>query len=88
MDLLSRRDFMKRTAAVTGGDAFIAHVVIVDGQLVGGWKRLQEKGIIVVSMHLVTKLNDAERKRVAAQVKRFSEHLERPVSVRERQSRG
>jgi hypothetical protein len=75
-------------ASVTGGDAFIAHVVIVDGQLVGGWKRLQEKGTVVVAMTLVSRLTDAERKRVAVQLRRFSEHLAQPVMSREKRSGG
>src|SRR6185503_12937606 len=31
---------LKNVKAVTGGSALIAHVIVVDGQLVGGWKRI------------------------------------------------
>jgi hypothetical protein len=70
-------------ASITGGNAFIAHVVIVGGQLVGGWKRLKEKGSVVVAMNLVLRLTETERTRVSAQLKRFADHLQQPVTLRE-----
>ena len=68
--------------AVTGGNALIAHVVFVDGQLVGGWRRVLEKQAVVVELELVTRLTRVERARVAAAARRFGEFLELPVTLR------
>lgn len=59
---------------VTGGNALISNVVIVDGQLVGGWKRKQGKGTLEVDLTLIAPLASAERARVdaaVAQLQRF-----------------
>lgn len=68
--------------AVTGGNAFLANVVFVDGQLVGGWKRLIEKQRVVVDLTLVSRLTPVERQRVAASARAYSESLGTPVTVR------
>ncbi len=51
---------------VTGGNALISNVVIVGGQLVGGWKRTQGKGTLEVDLTLIAPLANAERARVDA----------------------
>lgn len=56
---------------VTGGNALIAHVVCVDGQLVGGWKRVVDKKGVDVALDLVVRLDAPERNRVEAAIKRF-----------------
>ena len=66
---------LRSTALVTGGNALIANVVAVGGQLVGGWKRLQGKDDVHVSLNLISPLTKAERGRVDAvveQLRRFS----------------
>ncbi len=68
--------------AVTAGNALLAHVVFVDGQLVGGWTRSVEKKSIVVTLTLQARLNAAERKRVAAAARAFGEFLNVPVELR------
>lgn len=67
---------------VTGGDALIANVVVVDGELVGGWKRTGEGDTTVVTLTLVARLSAAERKRVDAQLARLGRHLGTPVALR------
>ncbi len=64
---------------VTGGNALIAHVVCVGGELVGGWKRTDDATLTV---DLVAALTATERRRLDAEVRRFSAFLGRPVSVR------
>jgi len=68
--------------AVTGGNALIAHVVFVDGQLVGGWKRVFAKQAVVVELELVTRLTAAEWTRVAAAARKFGKFLDMPVTLR------
>ena len=74
--------------AVTGGDARIPHVAFVDGQLVGEWKRLvdgpgAERSSVVVELTVRVVLTAAERRRIAAEVRRFGEFLGAPVRLRE-----
>jgi hypothetical protein len=70
-------------AAVTGGNALIAHVVFVNGQLVGGWKRVHRTRNVVVEMTLGARLTGAERDRVAAAARRLSAFLDIPVLLRQ-----
>ncbi len=70
------------TKAATRGNAFMAHVVFVNGQLVGGWKRVFQKKAVVVKLDLVTGLTRAERARVAAEARRFGVFLGLPVTLR------
>ena len=59
---------------VTGGNALISNVVIVGGQLVGGWKRRRGNEQLGVDLTLMAPLASAERARVdaaLAQLKRF-----------------
>jgi hypothetical protein len=69
--------------AVTGGNALIAHVVAVDGQLVGGWRLLREKASAVVRLQLLDRLSGPERRRVLTEVGRLARFLGEPVDVRE-----
>ena len=72
---------IRNIAAVTGGNALIAHVVFINGDLVGGWKRIDEAKRVTVTVKLVTKLSRPERALVDAACKRLSVFLELPVSV-------
>jgi len=73
---------LRSSKAVTGGNALMAHVVVVDGQLVGGWKRTFEKKNVVVQLELLTRLTKPEQRRVAAATRRFGEFLGSPVELR------
>ena len=68
--------------AVIGGDARIANVVFVDGQLVGGWKRTFDKKRIVVDIVLWCRLNAAEKRRVAGAGEAFSRFVDAPCEIR------
>jgi hypothetical protein len=66
---------------VTGGNALIANVVSVNGELVGGWKRLVEGKRVVVNMDLVVPMTAAERRLVETEVVRLGRFLEAPISL-------
>jgi hypothetical protein len=70
------------TSTVTGGNALIPHVIIVDGELVGIWKRTLEKDTVVVRLHPLVPLSGAESARVAKAARDFGSFLELPVEVR------
>jgi hypothetical protein len=70
------------TASVTGGNVLIPNVVVVDGQLVGAWKRSFEKTGAVVELDVVSKLTKREEARVATAARAFGMFLELPVTIR------
>lgn len=59
---------LQSVGLVTGGSALIGHVVIVGGQLVGGWKRVIHSGRTEVELALQTSLSRAERQRLDARI--------------------
>ena len=63
------------TRLVTGGDALIAHIVFVDGHIVGGWRRALHKETAIVRLNLVTRLTKAEQQRVSAAARKFGAFL-------------
>jgi hypothetical protein len=64
---------------VTGGDALINHVIAVDGQLVGGWRRTLTNDRVRVDLRLLTRLSPAEHRALDAAVERHGEFLGLPV---------
>ena len=69
-------------AGIQGDDqALIAHVIILDGQIVGGWRRTLKKDEVLVEMSLITKLTKPEIQAINAGAERFGKHLGLPVSV-------
>lgn len=70
------------TKSVTGGNALIAHVIAVDGQLVGGWKRSMEKRSVVLEADLVVPLKREERAALIAEGRRFGDFLGVPVEMK------
>lgn len=60
--------------------ALIAHVIILNGQIVGSWKQTLKKNEVVVEATLITKLTKAEKKAVSNAAEGFGKFLELPVS--------
>jgi hypothetical protein len=73
---------LKSSELVTGGDALTAHVIVVDGQLVGGWKRTLTKKAVVVELSLLTRLTESEERAVAAAAEAYGNFLKLPVELR------
>ena len=67
---------------VTGGNALIAHVIAVDGQLVGGWKRTLTKDSVTIEVRVPIRLSPPERRALDAAVKQHGEFLGVPATVR------
>jgi hypothetical protein len=70
---------INHTTPVTGGSANITHVAFIDGELVGGWKRLAEKNGVVVAIQFWSKLSEGERAKIDRVVKVFEKFLGVPV---------
>jgi hypothetical protein len=62
-------------------DGLSGHVVTIDGQAVGGWKRTFEGKSAVVVLKPLTRLSDAEQRAIARQVGRFGKFLELPARL-------
>lgn len=67
---------------VTGGDALTTHVVVVDGQLVGGWKRTVTTKAVVLELSLLTRLAKLEERAVGAAADAYGRFLQLPVELR------
>jgi hypothetical protein len=74
-------DRLGHATSVTGGSALIPHVIIVDGQLVGTWKRTFDGKSVLVTLSLMTRLNKTEEKAVRAEVERYGAFLDAPIDV-------
>ena len=72
---------LRSISSVTGGSTLINHVVAVDGQLVGGWKRLADGNGITLQVSILTRLSKSERSRLEEAVRQFETFVERKVKV-------
>ena len=75
---------VRDTSSVTGGNALIPHVILVNGELVGIWRRTFEKERVLVTLEAHTALTRRELDLVAAEVRRFGRFLDRPAVIGER----
>jgi hypothetical protein len=64
----------------------MAHVIILDGQMVGGWKRILGKNQVVVALDPITNLTRPEKQAVAMAAERFGTFLGLPVEIIWKQS--
>jgi hypothetical protein len=69
-----------KSATVING--LMAHVLVVDGQLVGGWKRAIDKQSVVIDVTLLTRLSATERRNVTAAAGRFGKFLQAKCEIR------
>jgi Winged helix DNA-binding domain len=70
----------ERCAAKLGalGNA-LSYIIVVDGQIVGAWKRMIRKGAVVIEMNIFTRLTKAEERAVAVAADRYGKFLDLPV---------
>lgn len=69
-----------RQAGIKGDDpSLIAHVVILNGQIVGGWRRTLTKNAVILERNLFKDLTRSEERALAREADRFSEFLQLPV---------
>ena len=66
----------------TMGNALTA-VVVVDGQIVGTWKRTLGKEAVIIEIDYLTRLIKPQLRAVADATQRYSEFLERPATVQQ-----
>jgi len=61
--------------------AFIAHIIILDGQIVGGWRRTLKKDAVIVELNLLTNLTKTENQAVMEAVDQYGKFLGLPVEI-------
>jgi hypothetical protein len=65
-----------RGAGINSDDpSFLANVIILDGQLVGGWKRTLKKNAVLLEFTLVVDLTNAQERAVAEAARQYAEFL-------------
>jgi len=67
---------------VLGGTALVPHVIVVDGQLVGTWRRAATNDGIVIELSAGTRVTAAERQRILAATIALERFHRVPVDVR------
>ena len=64
---------------VNSGNGVFSPTMVVDGQVVGTWKRTLKRGAVVITPSLFTKINKAETRALAEAASRYGEFLGAPV---------
>jgi hypothetical protein len=59
----------------------LSYIIVVDGQIVGTWKRELRKDAVVIEANLFTRLTEAENQAVAEAARRYGEFLKLPVAL-------
>ncbi len=57
------------------------HIIVLDGQIVGTWKRTVQSGVVTLTPNFFVPLNEVEHCAFIASAKRYSEFLKLSVSV-------
>lgn len=73
---------LRDLGTVTGANALLPHVIIVDGQLAGVWKRTLEKESVTVMLEPLCRLRRSESARLVTAARRFGRFLGLPVDTR------
>ena len=68
--------------SVSGGNAGLTHVTVIDGQLVGGWRRTPARDMLRLDLTLATRLSAAEGSRLLKEVRRYATFVGKPVEFR------
>jgi hypothetical protein len=71
-----------KLAGVGGNDpSLLAHIIILDGQVIGGWKRTITKNAVRVELNLITNLTKPEQEAVVVEANRYGDFLGLPVEL-------
>jgi hypothetical protein len=69
-----------RQAGIKSDDpSFLANVIVLDGQLVGGWKRTLKKNAVLLEFTLVVDLTKAQERAVTEAASRYAKFLQLPL---------
>ena len=63
------------------GNVLFNHTIVMDGQVVGTWKRTIKKDAVIITPSLLTPLHDAETRAFAAAANRYGAFLDMSVNL-------
>jgi hypothetical protein len=63
------------------GNAIFSHFVVLDGRVIGSWKRTFEKKTVVIALRLFEPVNEVQFQAIRAAVERFGRFLGMPVTL-------
>jgi len=66
----------KQAGIKSDDPALIAHIIILDGQVVGGWRRILNKDKVAIEASLITKLKKTEEQAIRNAAERLGKFLE------------
>jgi len=61
--------------------ALNTHIIIIDGQVVGGWRRTLKKNVVIVELNLLTDLTKAEKRAVTETANKYGKFLGLPAEL-------
>jgi hypothetical protein len=77
------RSAIAKIAETTGiksdDPSLIAHIVILDGQVVGGWRRTIKKDAVLVELSLFAKLTESENQAINQALEKYGRFLGLPT---------
>lgn len=57
------------------------HIATIDGQIIGGWKRIDQGNSVIVEVQPLTRMSESDRRAMSREVDRFGAFLELPASL-------
>jgi len=73
----------RRSNLLENSPSLLAHIIILDGQVVGGWKRTLKKNVVIIELNLITDLTRAENRAIADAANRYGKFLGLQVELAE-----
>lgn len=63
--------------------SLLSHIVVIDGKVVGGWKRTFEKKTAIITLRILRKLRSEESAALQSEAEKFGRFLHMPVEIRD-----
>jgi len=73
----------RRSNLPENSPSLLAHSIILDSQVVGGWKRTLKKNVVIIELNLITDLTKAEKRAVAEAANWYGKFLDLRVELAE-----
>ena len=78
--------FIRQAGIMKDDPALLANIIILDGQVIGGWSRTVKKDGVIVEARLITMLTEEEIRAVAQAAEQLGEFLGLPVAFTHKES--
>ncbi len=78
--------FIRQAGIMKDDPALLANIIILDGQVIGGWSRTLKKDGVIVEARLITMLTEEEIRAVAQAAEQLGEFLGLPVAFTHKES--